>query len=105
MVIDFPYYLKYDKSQDSKSVFSACPQVPILELGSEKSPICLSSAKVDKCDFEMCTGALVGMKRIGHSIFVIYVYMYICSKYYLLLTDIVFWCTFPSWDCHVFSLF
>ena len=43
----------------------------------EKGPICLSSPEVHKCDFELCTDALVCMKRIGHSIFVI-----ICMKSY-----------------------
>jgi len=31
----------------------------------EKGPICLSSPEVHKCDFELCTDALVCMKRIG----------------------------------------
>ena len=50
---------------------------PMSKKSPEKGPICLSSPEVHKCDFELCTDALVCMKRIGHSIFVI-----ICMKSY-----------------------
>ena len=55
---------------------SACSQVPISGLGPDrdqcpskvpkKNPIFLSSPEVHKYEFELCTGALVCMKHIGH---------------------------------------
>ena len=50
MVIDFPYYLKYDKSQDLK-VYYFYPPVQIEAFGGALSGS--AAAQVgDKCDYE-----------------------------------------------------